>query len=78
MVTRYVRLRIEQDVYYVILLDDENQLSMIENELQQLMRQPDHPRYQAVSWHTGNTKSGLRYERSNYGLIFTIVPVHLP
>jgi len=65
MATRGVALRIEQDGHYVILLDDESRLEMVENELQQFVRQPDHPRYQAASWHTGDTKSGLRYERSN-------------
>lgn len=65
MATRGVKLRIEHESQYVIVLDDEAQLSVVENELAQFIRDPNHPRYQAASWHTGSTESGLRYERSN-------------
>jgi len=65
MATRGVKLRIEHESHYVIVLDDESQLSMVENELQAFVRDPNHPRYLAASWQSGKTDSGLRYERSN-------------
>ena len=65
MATRGVTLHIEQESHSVIVLDDESQLQMVENELAQFVRDPNHPRYQAASWHSGTTRSGLRYERSN-------------
>lgn len=64
MATRGVTLRIERESHYVIVLDDESQLSMVENELVQFVRDPNHPRYQAASWQTGNTQTGLRYART--------------
>jgi GlpG protein len=65
MASRGVRLTIERESHFVIMLEDESKLDMVENELAQFVRDPNHPRYQAASWHTGNTESGLRYERSN-------------
>jgi len=62
MVTRGVTLRIEhQDGSWNILLQDESQAAMVENELQQFIRDPLHPRYQDASWQSGNTASGLQY-----------------
>lgn len=66
MATRGVTLRIEHESHYVIMLDDESKLSMVENELQQFVHDPNHPRYRAASWHSGKTDSGLRYERTNF------------
>ena len=65
MATRGVTLRIERENHYVIVLDDETKLAMVESELAQFVRDPNHPRYQAASWQSGNTQSGLRYERTN-------------
>ena len=65
MATRGVTLRIERESHYVIMLDDESKLERVENELAQFVRDPNHPRYQAASWHSGNTESGLRYERTH-------------
>ncbi|MGK9467320.1 rhomboid family intramembrane serine protease GlpG [Pantoea agglomerans] len=65
MATRGITLRIEHENHYVIMLDDESKISLVENELQQFLHDPNHPRYQAASWHSGKTDSGLRYERSN-------------
>ncbi|PPS58977.1 hypothetical protein CRX72_26855 [Pantoea sp. BRM17] len=53
MATRGVTLRIEQESHFVIVLDDESQLQMVENELAQFVRDPNHPRYQAASWRSG-------------------------
>ena len=64
MATRGVTLRIERESHCVIVLDDDNKLEMVENELAQFVH-PNHPRYQAASWHSGTTDSGLRYERGN-------------
>lgn len=64
MASRGVTLLIERESNYVIVLEDESQLLMVENELAQFMRDPNHPRYQAASWQTGTTESGLRYPYS--------------
>ncbi|MFH8135880.1 rhomboid family intramembrane serine protease GlpG [Pantoea osteomyelitidis] len=66
MATRGIRLRIEQDGHYFIILDDETKVEMVENELQQFIRDPNHVRYHDASWRTGNTASGLHYQRSNF------------
>ncbi|WP_437614719.1 rhomboid family intramembrane serine protease GlpG [Erwinia sp. V71] len=65
MATRGVRLRIEHGETYTLLLDDESQAALVENELQQFVRDPLHPRYQDASWQSGNTASGLQYQRSS-------------
>lgn len=61
MATRGVKLRIEQDSGYTLWLDDESQLSVVENELNQFVRDPNNARYQAASWKTENTNSGIKY-----------------
>ena len=66
MAMRGIRLRIEHDGHYFLILDDETKVEMVENELQQFIRDPDHVRYHDASWRTGNTASGLRYQRSNF------------
>lgn len=65
MATRGVTLHIERDEQVVLLLDDETKLEMVENELAQFVRDPFHPRYQAASWQSGNTDSGLHYQRDS-------------
>ncbi len=64
MATRGVRLRIEHDEHYTLLLEDDAQAEQVNHELQQFVRDPSHPRYQAASWQTGNTDSGLHYQRN--------------
>jgi len=61
MATRGITLRIEQEGDYTLWLDDESKFSVVENELNQFIREPDHPRYQAASWKSGNTDSGIKY-----------------
>jgi len=70
MATRGVRLRIEQDSRYTLWLDDESQLELVENELNQFIRDPNHPRYQAASWQTGKTNSGIVY--GNFSLMAAV------
>lgn len=65
MATRGVVLRIEHDEAYTILLDDDSKADLVENELQQFVRDPLHPRYQAASWQSGSTTSGLRYQHTS-------------
>ncbi|MBW7981224.1 rhomboid family intramembrane serine protease GlpG [Enterobacillus tribolii] len=67
MATRGVQLELEpreQDV--VLWLPDDAKLPQVERELEQFMKEPLHPRYQAASWHSGTTDSGLRYARFGY------------
>lgn len=61
MATCGVRLYIEQDNTCTLLLDDESKAEMVENELRQFISNPYHARYQAASWQSGNTQSGLHY-----------------
>lgn len=65
MATHGVRLRIEQESRYTLWLDDDSQLERVENELNQFIRDPNHPRYQEASWHSGTTNSGITYSNSS-------------
>ncbi|RRZ89930.1 rhomboid family intramembrane serine protease GlpG [Erwinia sp. 198] len=65
MATRGVTLRIEQDSRYTLWLDNDAQLELVENELNQFIREPNHPRYQMASWHSGSTNSGITYSHSS-------------
>ncbi|RWR02422.1 intramembrane serine protease GlpG [[Pantoea] beijingensis] len=65
MATRGVTLRIEYDETYYLLLEDEANEDVVENELELFVRDPLNPRYQAASWASGNTSSGLSYQRSS-------------
>jgi len=65
MATRGVRLRIEHDDRYTLWLDDDSQLNLVENELGQFIREPNHPRYLAASWQSGTTTSGISYSGSS-------------
>jgi len=65
MATRGVALRIEQESRYTLWLDNDAQLEQVENELNQFIREPNHPRYQAASWHSGTTNSGITYTHSS-------------
>jgi len=61
MATRGVQLRIERESLYTLWLDDESRLELVEKELSQFIRAPNHPRYQAASWQSGTTTSGISY-----------------
>lgn len=65
MATRGISLRIEHDNHYTLWLDDDSKVNLVENELNQFLREPEHPRYQAASWHSGTTKSGIEYPTSS-------------
>jgi len=70
MATRGVTLRVEHDNGYTLWLDDESQLTVVENELNQFIRDPNHARYQAASWKTENTDSGIHYVYSGGPSLF--------
>ncbi|OON39457.1 rhomboid family intramembrane serine protease GlpG [Izhakiella australiensis] len=65
MSSRGVHLHAEQGDGVTLWLDSEAQRETVENELHQFVRDPNHPRYQAASWHSGTTTSGLRYRSSS-------------
>ncbi|WP_042959194.1 rhomboid family intramembrane serine protease GlpG [Erwinia tasmaniensis] len=65
MSTRGIRLRIERDNGYTLWLDDESQSGVVENELDRFIRDPNHARYQAASWHSGTTHSGIHYQHTS-------------
>ena len=65
MATRGVTLRIEHDSGYTLWLDDESQLNVVENELNLFIRDPNHVRYQAASWQSGTTDSGIQYQHTS-------------
>lgn len=64
MATRGVTLQIKKEEQFILLLEDETKQEMVENELKQFVRDPFHPRYQAASWQSGTTDSGLRYQHT--------------
>lgn len=63
MATRGIRLQPEAQDGITLWLADEDaaQLATVESELNQFIRDPENPRYQSASWHSGTTSSGLRY-----------------
>lgn len=63
MATQGVTLRLEHQQNYTLLLDDESKTAQVEKALAIFIRDPFHPRYQAASWQSGSTNSGLRYPR---------------
>lgn len=65
MLTKAVKLRIEGENPYTLWLDDDSKVNLVENELNQFIREPNHPRYQAASWHSGTTRSGIQYQRTS-------------
>lgn len=64
MATRGIRLRVEHENHYTVWLDDDSKVNLVENELNQFIREPGHPRYQAASWQSGTTSSGIHYQSS--------------
>ncbi|ARJ44210.1 rhomboid family intramembrane serine protease GlpG [Pantoea alhagi] len=65
MATRGVTLHIKKEDQLILLLEDETKQQMVENELEQFVRDPFHPRYQAASWQSGTTDSKLHYQRDS-------------
>lgn len=65
MATRGITLRVEHENGYTLWLDDDSKVDLVENELNQFIRDPYHPRYQAASWQAGNTASGLHYQSTS-------------
>lgn len=63
MATQGVILTIQQHTQTDIWLADESQSSRVQDELQRFLENPADPRYLAASWQSGNTQSGLRYQR---------------
>lgn len=49
-----------------IWLADEIHLDQVQHELQQFLRDPLNPRYQAASWQTGNPDVSLHYQGFSY------------
>ncbi|WP_409308469.1 rhomboid family intramembrane serine protease GlpG [Pectobacterium sp. B1J-3] len=47
-------------------LADESHLAQVQDELDVFLRDPLNPRYQAASWQTGSTDSGIQYQRFSY------------
>ncbi|UCQ11528.1 rhomboid family intramembrane serine protease GlpG [Edwardsiella tarda] len=67
MATQGVRLEAEAGDHGIALwLADDSHLAQVEHELQRFLHEPQHPRYQAASWQSGSTHSGLRYTRFAY------------
>lgn len=65
MATQGIHLRLEREENSLSLwLDDPAWQEKVENELEQFQRDPLHPRYQAASWQSGTTQSGLQYARA--------------
>ncbi|WP_340610139.1 rhomboid family intramembrane serine protease GlpG [Xenorhabdus bharatensis] len=67
MATQGIHLTIRQtDEPHVVelWLEDEKQLSAVQQELNQFSRDPLNERYQAASWQTGKTSTPLKYESS--------------
>ncbi|CAK9886570.1 MAG: Rhomboid protease GlpG [Candidatus Erwinia impunctatus] len=65
MATQGVKLGIEHDNNYVLWLDDETQQTLVTQELQQFLREPENPRYLAASWQSGTINTALRYPSSS-------------
>ncbi|GAB7265290.1 hypothetical protein DZS_22170 [Dickeya ananatis] len=49
-----------------IWLPDESQQVRVKQELERFLQEPWHERYQAASWQSGTTNSGLRYPSYSY------------
>ncbi|MBS0855679.1 MULTISPECIES: rhomboid family intramembrane serine protease GlpG [unclassified Tatumella] len=66
MATRGIRLHLEQQQqYYLLWLDDDEQLALVESEYALFIRDPDHPRYQDASWKSGDTRFQINYPRGH-------------
>lgn len=63
MATQGVMLTVSRTEHSDIWLADASQEARVKAELAQFLLEPDHPRYFAASWQTGQMDSGLRYRR---------------
>jgi GlpG protein len=63
MATQGVILTIQQHTQSDVWLADDSQSSFVHRELEQFLANPGDPRYLAASWSTGDTASGLHYQR---------------
>lgn len=71
MATQGVTLTVKTEQQEVqIWLEDESRMAEVEPQLNLFLEDPLHPRYQAASWQTGNTKSNaninLNYAHESY------------
>ncbi|SLM64919.1 MULTISPECIES: rhomboid family intramembrane serine protease GlpG [Dickeya] len=67
MHTHQVRLVIRlNDDEVDIWLPDDSAFERVQQELERFLQEPWHTRYQAASWQTGTTDSGLRYQPFSY------------
>lgn len=63
MATQGVVLTIEKHTQWDIWLADERHAERVQAELARFLENPADPRYLAASWQSGQTNSGLRYQR---------------
>ncbi|MFO5574444.1 rhomboid family intramembrane serine protease GlpG, partial [Klebsiella pneumoniae] len=63
MATQGIILTIQQHTQSDVWLADENQAGRVRAELARFLENPADPRYLAASWQSGQTNSGLRYQR---------------
>ncbi|VAS66304.1 intramembrane serine protease GlpG [Klebsiella variicola] len=63
MVTQGIILTIQQHAQSDVWLADESQAGRVRAELARFLENPADPRYLAASWQSGQTNSGLRYQR---------------
>ncbi|HBC9558258.1 TPA: rhomboid family intramembrane serine protease GlpG, partial [Escherichia coli] len=63
MATQGVILTIQQHQQTDVWLADESQAQRVHAELVRFLENPGDPRYLAASWQSGQTDSGLRYQR---------------
>lgn len=70
MATQGITLTIQQHNQSDIWLADDTLEATVQRELEQFVANPGDPRYLAASWSTGDTSSGLHYQR--YPFLATI------
>jgi GlpG protein len=63
MATQGIILTIQQHDQSDVWLADESQAGRVQAELARFLENPADPRYLAASWQSGQTNSGLRYQR---------------
>jgi len=63
MATQGIVLTIQQHSHADVWLANEQHAERVQAELEQFLKDPNDPRYLAVSWRTGHTGSGLHYRR---------------
>lgn len=63
MATQGIILTIQQHTQTDVWLADETQASRVNAELARFLENPGDPRYLAASWQSGQTDSGLHYQR---------------